>query len=110
MVDQLIEVINDYFDRHAELIKKHGRLICCSDIIESIFGRYKNKGGMKVISADVLAFPLYAMTIDVNFVIEGLTTVSQKQVNQWHESHTCDNRYRILRRLKTPPEAATAAA
>jgi hypothetical protein len=60
MADQLIEVINDYFDRHAELIKKHGRLICCSDIIENIFGRYKNKGGMKVISADVLAIPLYA--------------------------------------------------
>ena len=65
---------------------------------------------MKVISADVLAIPLYAITIDVNFVIEGLTTVSQNKVNQWHESHTCDNRYSILRRLRPLPEVATAAA
>ena len=35
-------LINNYFDRHEYLLEKHGRLICCSDIIESVFGRYKN--------------------------------------------------------------------
>lgn len=65
---------------------------------------------MKVISADVLAIPLYAHTIDIDFIVKGLTTVSQKMVDQWHNTHTCDNRYSILRKLKPKAKVATAAA
>ena len=75
MAEKLIETVNEYFERHLNLVKKYDRLICCSDIIESTFGRYKNKGGMKVISADVLAIPLYALKMDVEFVVKGLTTI-----------------------------------
>ena len=75
MAEKLIETVNEYFEHHLNLVKKYGRLICCSDIIESTFGRYKNKGGMKVISADVLAIPLYALKMDVEFVVKGLTTI-----------------------------------
>jgi len=43
------------------------QLLCCSEIIESIFGRYKNKGGMKAISADVLSIALYNQTLSSGF-------------------------------------------
>ena len=111
MAEQLVEVVENYFADHAGLWALHGgRLHCCSDIIESTFGRYKNKGGMQVISADVLVMPLYAKTIDVDFVVRGLTTVSQKHIERWHQTHTCHNRYSILRQLKTKAKRSMAAA
>lgn len=110
MAEELVSVVENYFDSHEWLLARHGRLLCCSDIIESIFGRYKNKGGMKVISADVLMIPLYAHAIDVDFVQQGLTTVSQKMLDRWHQDHTCDNRYSVLRRLKPQLNSVTPAA
>lgn len=97
---KLIVLVEDYFDRHEIYLKAHDRLLCCSDIIESIFGRYKNKGGMEAISADVLTIALYTRPIDVQFVQQGLNTVSQPMIEAWHHSYTCENRYSTLRQLK----------
>jgi hypothetical protein len=38
-VDVLLDAITAYFAKHAGLIARHGRLLCCTDIIESTFGR-----------------------------------------------------------------------
>ena len=110
LAEKIVGTVNNYFDRHEYLLEKHGRLICCSDIIESVFGRYKNKGGMKVISADVLHIPLYTRKIDVAFVVQGLGQVNQPMVREWHNECTCDNRFSILHRLRKEAETVTAAA
>ncbi len=60
--------IMNYFNDHADFYANWVRIQCCSDIIESIFGRYKNKGGMKAISADVLSIAMYNRKISVDFV------------------------------------------
>ncbi|MCB9351405.1 MAG: hypothetical protein H6573_28490 [Lewinellaceae bacterium] len=39
-----IKRIDAYFEQHAALLEHYERLLCCSEIIESTFGRYKNKG------------------------------------------------------------------
>lgn len=95
----LLEAVRQYFAAHAGLIAHHGRLLCCSDIIESTFGRYKNKGGMQVISADVLSIALYNQQLTNSFVEKALSTVHQKDIEQWHQHYTCHNRYSILRRM-----------
>lgn len=110
LAEKIVNTVNDYFDHHEHLLVKYGRLICCSDIIESVFGRYKNKGGMKVISADVLHIPLYTQTIDVDFVVKGLGRVTQQMIREWHYDCTCDNRFSILHRLRKDAETATDAA
>jgi hypothetical protein len=94
-----IEMIRKYFKGHVDLIAQHGRLICCSDIIESTFGRYKNKGGTPVISADVLSISLYNKDITIEMVTKALTGVPYKEVHQWEQHYTCDNRYSIVRRM-----------
>jgi hypothetical protein len=63
-----IETVRKYSKRHADLVSQHGRLICCSDTIESTFGRYKNKGGTPVISADVLSISLYNTDVTIELV------------------------------------------
>lgn len=110
MAEKLVDVVEQYFADHKCLLSRHDRLWCCSDVIETAFGHYKNKGGMQVISSDVLYLPLLAHTLDLEFIQNGLGTVTQQMVNLWHERHTCDNRYSILRRLRKGAKPATAAA
>lgn len=99
-VDTLLNTISRYFDDHAELIARHGRLLCCTDIIESLFGRYKNKGGTPTISADVLGVPLYSATITPQFVQQALLATPYKKVQAWEQTRTCENRYAQLRRME----------
>ena len=99
-VDILLDTITAYFARHAELIARHGRLLCCTDIIESTFGRYKNKGGTPTISADVLAIPLYSVDITPEFVKQALLETPYKTVREWEKLRTCENRYAQLRRME----------
>lgn len=107
-VDDLLDSITAYFDNHAELIARHGRLLCCTDIIESSFGRYKNKGGTPTISADVLAVPLYSVTITPQFIQRALLTTPYKAVQEWEQLRTCENRYAQLKRMKRELKSVAA--
>lgn len=107
-VGMLLNTITVYFDRHAELIARHGRLLCCTDIIESTFGRYKNKGGTPMISADVLAIPLYSVRITPQFVQQALLAMPYKAVHAWEQQRTCENRYAQLRRMEQELKSVAA--
>lgn len=97
--EEFIEKIHTYIDKHQSLITAHHRLLCCSDIIESTFGKYKNKGGVKVISADVLSIALYNREISTQFTAKALTTIKQNDVQIWTQKYTCENRFRLIRRM-----------
>jgi len=103
-----IQTLRDYLAKHRELIEKHQRLLCCSDIIESTFGRYKNKGGTPVISADVLAVALFNADICPQLILNALSTVPHKAVHQWEQIHTCDNRYSLVRRMNRELKSVAA--
>ena len=107
---QLVGLIAEYFADHLPLVGKRDYLLCCSDIIESTFGHYKNKGGMKVISSDVLYLPLLAKPITLEYVVKGLSRTSQKAVDRWHCQNTCLTRYSRLRALKTEAKQRTQRA
>jgi transposase-like protein len=85
--------IDAYFAEHAELYKGRCQVLCCSDIIESTFGRYKNKGGMRAISADVLSIALYNQEISCGFVQSAMASVSCQDVEDWQTDNVCHNRY-----------------
>ena len=96
---RLVDLIAQYFDEHLPLLGERDYLLACSDIIESTFGHYKNKGGMKVISSDVLYLPLLAKQITLDYVAEGLSQTSQKAVDDWHRRNTCPTRYSRLHKV-----------
>ena len=89
-----------YFNRQATLYAGDQKLLCCSDIIESIFGRYKNKGGMKAISADVLSIALYNQPISIIFVQTAMRNVTGPQLDEWRCQNVCHNRYGIRRKME----------
>jgi hypothetical protein len=94
-----IEKLRAYFAHHHTLVEKHTRLLCCTDIIESTFGRYKNKGGTPTISADVLAIALYGLDLTPGLVQKALTALPYQTVQEWQNQHVCENRYAIVRRM-----------
>ena len=65
---EFINGMETYFTNYTDRYTNGHQLLCCSDIIESIFGRYKNEGGMKAISADVLSIALYNQALSSGFV------------------------------------------
>jgi hypothetical protein len=89
-----------YFTDHAQFYANCLRVQCCSDIIESIFGRYKNKGGMKAISAGVLSIALYNQKISSDFVRQAMRQVSGPQLDEWRCRNVCHNRYGIRKRME----------
>ena len=109
-VELILNGLDGYMAAHRDLIAKHGRLMCCSDIIESTFGRYKNKGGVKAISADVLKIPLYHVEITPQFVRQALSRVSSQEVHDWETENTSPTHYGQLRALREHPESVMPAA
>jgi len=97
--ESFIVSMRAYFETHIPFVHNYGRLLCCSDIIESTFGRYKNKGAMKVISADVLKIALYTKEINTDFVYHALCKTSQDDMLQWQNNYTCDNKFSIIHRM-----------
>ena len=84
----------------AVFIVLHGGSLRCSDIIESIFGRYKNKGGMKAISADVLSIALYNQALSSGFVQTAMKSVTSPMLDEWRCDNVCHNRYGVRRRME----------
>ena len=109
-VEMMIAAVEEYVVDHHRLTQKHGKLLCCSDIIESTFGRYKNKGGIKAISADILKIPLYNVDITPDFVDKAMSTVSYQQVYEWETINTSPTRYGQLKALRERPKSASLAA
>lgn len=101
-----IQTLRRYFTSHENLMNQYGRLLCSSDIIESTFGKYKNKGGVKVISADVLSIALYGQEITPDFIQIALSNTHNKDLEQWAQRFTCDNRFSILRRMDRDMKSA----
>jgi hypothetical protein len=94
-----ISRVRQFFSKHETLIAKYSRLVCCTDIVESTFGRYKNKGGTPTISADVLSISLYGVSITPALVQKALSCVSYQAVHDWETHHVCENRYGLVRRM-----------
>jgi len=89
-----------YFAGYAERYNKDGPLLCSSDIIESIFGRYKNKGGMKAISADVLSIALYNQPVSPHFIQQAMKDVTGPQLEEWQKKNICNNRFGLRKRME----------
>jgi hypothetical protein len=104
---RFISIMEGYFADHAlQYMGSVDGLLCSSEIIESTFGRYKNKGGMRAISSDVLAIPLYNQKISLDFVVKAMGGVSGPQLDEWRCRHVCHNKYGQRKQLDRELKAA----
>ena len=73
-----------------ECTEINGVYLGCSDIIESIFGKYKNFSGkspMKEIGRAILTIPAFTSTVNYSDVKNAMETISAKEVAEWQKDN-----------------------
>jgi len=94
-----LQVMNDYI---ANLIAEFGgecQILCCSDAIESIFGKYKNKGGCKMITDDALNIASYPHKITKQDVLLAMGSKHTKAILEWKNENTTKSTLKQKREL-----------
>jgi len=80
------EKITEYFKDMKNLIPESEKVLCCSDIIESAFGRYKNyisNNKMLGITNLVLCIAAFTSKLEENDVIEALEKTTIGDIKKW---------------------------
>jgi len=100
--DDFKEKIKQYFVDHQPLIDKHNKLICCSDIIESTFGKFKNRvahNKMSSMAGACLEICSYGVTLDAKTIRFAMEKNTNEQVTTWKDNNSGDNLLKNRTRL-----------
>jgi hypothetical protein len=86
MSNQLTQSIIEYLENEGEAIPEGQNWLCTSDIIESIFGKYKlfsSKTKLQGISKLILAIPVFVADITIDEVKGSLESIRSIDVKEW---------------------------
>lgn len=87
--------IINYLDNNIVNIQKRGeKLLCCSDIIESTFGKYKNeisKNPMNGITDLALIIPAFTSDLSTEEIKTAIDSCSANQIRQWNKTNLCES-------------------
>ena len=84
----LITQIEEYLVEEMDKIKDNESRIISSDVIESLFGKYKlfsQKGPLKEIRRMILTIPLSTIKITNDLVKKGLSMIKRVDVEKWEQ-------------------------
>lgn len=82
--------ITDFLISETAAMKDEQILLGTSDIIESVFGKFKifsAKNPMKEIGRSVLTMPILTSEVTIEEVKEAMETISDKKLSEWLESN-----------------------
>ena len=82
--------ITDFLISETATMKDEQILLGTSDIIESVFGKFKifsAKNPMKEIGRSVLTMPILTSEVTIEEVKEAMETISDKKLSEWLESN-----------------------
>lgn len=92
---ELKHYIMNYLDEHTKEIKHQDEtILCCSDIIESAFGRYKNelaKNPMSGITDLALIIPALTAKLTEDSIIQDIDSCTVKEIKLWREKNLCSS-------------------
>ena len=96
---QFIDRMNQYLEKQKAVLPQEQQILCCSDVIESTFGKYKNKN-MKMITDDVLKIPGYTSHITLEQVWQAMRQTKTAQLQKWKQDHTTISKLALIKRMK----------
>ena len=82
--------VRKYLEKNLTLLRHYDRLLCCSDIIESFFGKYKSQQQFNPatgITASCLRIANYGKTIDEASMIKMLEQVRIVDLLDWQKKN-----------------------
>lgn len=83
------EEIIKYLEKETDVIQPQNPLLASSDIIESIFGKYKffsQRSPLKQLRRIILIIPLSTIDLNRDFIKEALENINNTQLKQWEEN------------------------
>ncbi len=86
---QMIKYLNE---NTIYITKYNEKLLCCSDVIESTFGKYKNelsKNLMCGITDLVLIIPAFTADLTPEWVTEAIDSCTVKDIQKWNKENLC---------------------
>ncbi len=91
--------LNDYLQRQTEALPDFDQILCCSDVIESLFGKYKNKGGCRIISDDILNIAAYGKNLAQQDIETALLATSTKDIADWKTDFTIESTLKLKQKI-----------
>ena len=92
---QFREDMLNYLSEYTKPIsKRKEKILCCSDIIESTFGRYKyelSKNPMSGITDLVLIIPALTVSLSEGAVSEAIASCRVKDIKAWKKDNLCNS-------------------
>lgn len=82
--------VRQYLERNATLLDQHEHLLCCSDIIESFFGKYKSQQSTNPnqgITASCLRIPNYGKACQEQAIVQALQKVKMIDLQKWQQKN-----------------------
>ncbi len=96
------EGIRTYLHRNRTILPDLEKVICCSDIIESFFGKFKNRtasNAQNAITDSCLSIPNYGLNFDLPSVKKALENVKIVDLKQWKKQNLKDSLIRQKRKM-----------
>ena len=84
----------EYLKENTKHITKYKeKLLCCSDVIESTFGKYKNelsKNPMSGITDLVLIIPAFTANLTIESINQAIDCCTVKDIKKWNQENLCN--------------------
>jgi hypothetical protein len=103
--EQYLQLITTYIRETSYKMFDQKKVMCCSDIIESMFGKYKNKGVGKIITDDAFKIAAYPKSISFQDVENAMILIDYKYLEQHNKEYKKPSLLAIRR--KNLPKLAT---
>jgi hypothetical protein len=91
--------LNRYLSENLEKLNNQSQLICCSDVVESIFGKYKNKNGVSTITEDALTIAAYTEELDMAVIKKAFEEIKIKEIINWKKDKTTESLLMIKKKI-----------
>lgn len=107
-VKSFIDAMNTYLEKQQAKFDNpnhDNQILCCSDIIESSFGKYKNKGGAKIMTEDVLNIAAYPEQKDKEQIKLAMQSIKIVQIQDWKKQNTTVSKLAQLKKFKAKSAA-----
>jgi hypothetical protein len=108
-----------FAERACEFVAAQGarvprgqRYIGCSDVIESVFGKYKRyleRSPSPSLGTNVLLFPMFVTRITPQLVVEAFRTVKHRTIQGFTQRLGGSSQRRLRLELRSPPMSASPA-
>lgn len=109
---QFAQQVCEFITIQCRRVPQGQRYVGCSEVIESIFGKYKSyleRSPSPSLGANALLFPLMVTGITPDLVAEALRTVKHRMISRFTR-RLCGSSQRRLRLDLRPPSMSTNAA